>query len=227
MCWACYAPLSDGKHSSDLRKKENRRKVWRGMMEAAPPMAILFLFGASGWVPREYGGYFLAVAVGVPVLSLLIEGVQRLRNRFKVAPEPPPKPKGPLLLDPHAITNGAALADEEPIVRIAGTVILYALKDGADTIRLSHGVRGVRVQYHIGSEWVEQMKIPGYVWKPLRDYLWELPVPSTDGIPTEDFIAILEDKSYRMHLVYETDDLSDHLVIGINPLDHEVPDPAP
>ncbi len=50
-----------------------------------------------------------------------------------------------------------------PSERIANTLLLYAVRDGASQIRLRAGVCIV-VHYFVGGEWQEQMKIPGYIW---------------------------------------------------------------
>lgn len=63
--------------------------------------------------------------------------------------------------------------DEPPVVRIAQTILLYASKENATAIRLTENGKGFRVEYQIEGEWREQMRIPLYIWRPLRQLLLE------------------------------------------------------
>jgi len=63
--------------------------------------------------------------------------------------------------------EGAALADEAPIIRIVNTILMYAIRDGASDIHIEPQRKGVRVRYRIDGVLHEQMKVPQYVLNPL------------------------------------------------------------
>ncbi len=61
----------------------------------------------------------------------------------------------------------ARVAEEAPIVRIANTIIIQAIKDGASDIHVEPEARGVRVRYRIDGVLHEVMPLPKYIDKPL------------------------------------------------------------
>ena len=65
------------------------------------------------------------------------------------------------------MAEGAALADEAPIIRIVNTILMYAIRDGASDIHIEPQRKGVRVRYRIDGVLHEQMKVPQYVLNPL------------------------------------------------------------
>jgi type IV pilus assembly protein PilB len=69
---------------------------------------------------------------------------------------------------PEEDTESATrVAEEAPIVRIANTIIIQAIKDGASDIHVEPEARGVRVRYRIDGVLHEVMPLPKYIDKPL------------------------------------------------------------
>ncbi|MDO8588168.1 MAG: ATPase, T2SS/T4P/T4SS family [Armatimonadota bacterium] len=66
--------------------------------------------------------------------------------------------------DVEAMTK---VAEEAPIIRIAHTVILQAIRDGASDIHVEPDRRGVRVRYRIDGVLHETMSVPKYIQAPL------------------------------------------------------------
>ena len=62
-------------------------------------------------------------------------------------------------------------AERSAIERIAETILYYALMEKATDTRIEVEERGLNLYYLIEGEWRIQMKIPLYVWKPLRQQL--------------------------------------------------------
>ncbi|MGB9619767.1 MAG: GspE/PulE family protein, partial [Armatimonadota bacterium] len=58
-------------------------------------------------------------------------------------------------------------AEEAPIIRIAHTIIIQAIKDNASDIHVEPDRRGVRVRYRIDGVLHEVMPLPKYIDKPL------------------------------------------------------------
>ncbi len=154
MCWACYTPLGAGRASAPVPKAENStgEKVKKRLSDAVPYMAIV-ASTASGWLPRRMRLPVLGASASALFGPMLID---ILKNRFA-------KDK----------TDDAINREGErsPSVRIAETILYYAWRDKAMTTRIEEKGRGIRVCYQIENEWREQMKIPLYVWKPLRQQL--------------------------------------------------------
>jgi len=61
----------------------------------------------------------------------------------------------------------AKVSEEAPIIRIAHTVIVQAIRDGASDIHVEPDRRGVRVRYRIDGVLHEVMPLPKYIDKPL------------------------------------------------------------
>jgi type IV pilus assembly protein PilB len=61
----------------------------------------------------------------------------------------------------------AKVAEEAPIIRIAHTVILQAIRDGASDIHVEPDRRGVRVRYRVDGVLHESMSVPKYIQAPL------------------------------------------------------------
>jgi type IV pilus assembly protein PilB len=69
---------------------------------------------------------------------------------------------------PEEDTESATrVAEEAPIVRIANTIIIQAIKDGASDIHVEPEARGVRVRYRVDGVLHEVMPLPKYIDKPL------------------------------------------------------------
>ncbi|MDO8684613.1 MAG: ATPase, T2SS/T4P/T4SS family [Armatimonadota bacterium] len=66
--------------------------------------------------------------------------------------------------DVEAMTK---VAEEAPIIRIAHTIILQAIRDGASDIHVEPDRRGVRVRYRIDGVLHETMSVPKYIQAPL------------------------------------------------------------
>ncbi|MGQ9455132.1 MAG: GspE/PulE family protein [Armatimonadota bacterium] len=63
--------------------------------------------------------------------------------------------------------SATRVAEEAPIVRIANTIIIQAIKDEASDIHVEPEARGVRVRYRIDGVLHEVMPLPKYIDKPL------------------------------------------------------------
>lgn len=168
MCWACYRPLPAAgvdvaEHRREVRKV--RRQIERRArleihlhqtFETFPVVGVGLLI-ASGYARKH------RVAVGVSgLLALAANFVWSQRKE---------------------VLRARLQAEEgKPIERITDTLLLYAVRDGATQIRLRAGL-DIHVHYLISDEWVEQMRIPSYIWKDLCAHLiegsdnWKRPVP--------------------------------------------------
>ncbi|BCM92432.1 hypothetical protein IAD21_04312 [Abditibacteriota bacterium] len=162
MCWSCFCPLPDENHQPgtgrEWAKREweklNREVKRRERIDNAKYASRMGLFICalsaimfSGYLP-DYN-----IALIGSGWALIIVAV----GWFK--------------WDEHVAARQAA-AQGEPITRILDTILLYAGRDGASQIRLRAGV-DAQVHYFIEDTWHEQMRIPGYVWEPLRSLLSE------------------------------------------------------
>lgn len=65
------------------------------------------------------------------------------------------------------LAQGKRIGQDEGTERIANTILLYAVEDGATKIRLRAGI-GVHAHLFIKGEWRELMRIPGFAWRDLR-----------------------------------------------------------
>jgi len=61
----------------------------------------------------------------------------------------------------------AKVSEEAPIIRVASTVVVQAIKDGASDVHVEPDRRGVRVRYRIDGVLHETMSIPKYIQAPL------------------------------------------------------------
>ena len=101
----------------------------------------------------------MPVPVGMPATSLtslsssLSEAIASYGAREDTSEE-----------DVDAMTK---VAEEAPIIRIAHTVILQAIRDGASDIHVEPDRRGVRVRYRIDGVLHETMSVPKYIQAPL------------------------------------------------------------
>ena len=154
MCWACYTPLGAGRASAPVPEAETSTgdKVKRELSDAVPYVAIV-ASTVSGWLPRRMRLPVLGASASALFGPMLID---ILKNRFA-------KDK----TDDARNREG----EKSPSVRIAETLLYYAWRDKATATRIEERGRGIRVSYQIENEWREQMKIPLYAWKPLRQQL--------------------------------------------------------
>ena len=154
MCWACYQPFDNGDSG-------NQRPVIMNMMNPVHWWELEALLLRKP---------FLTSAIGV---GLLGHGISRRSWRGLTTALP-----GIALLCVtlnHFYTRRRPKhgdeADVEPIVRIADTILLYAIKDGADSVEMVPKERGLAVFYNINGEPREQMKLPIYVHDPILEEL--------------------------------------------------------
>ena len=152
MCWACYTPLGHQSQRIDVTPPANKltatEKARHAVSEALPYL-LIGAFTSNGWLPRR---------ARLPVLGACAATVGGIFMEQKWSER----------------KNQQMSDDEEPpIVRIAQTILLYAARDNATMIRSCENSKGVKVEYQIEGEWREQMKIPIYVWRSLRQLLLE------------------------------------------------------
>ena len=100
--------------------------------------------------------------------------------------------------------NAPELAEAEPIIRIANTILFYALRDKATRIRIEKFAKGARVFYQIEGKEREQMTIPNYVWPDL----WKLfkrraQAKIIDGHFQGQFEVTMQGESHIVHLEHE------------------------
>ena len=161
MCWACYTPLS-GVTPDTIRLNDNepelpfdtpKRRVlqwWEDNSANVAGWLWVGLMTSSGWWPRKKRYWVLGA--GSSVAAWLFTQHKRDAERLR-----------------HQDGNRDRRDLQSPIVRIADTILLYALKDSATQVRISKQEDGVLVQYEIGGEWHDQMRIPHYVWAALKN----------------------------------------------------------
>ncbi|HEX9995978.1 MAG TPA: hypothetical protein VGB45_02460 [Abditibacterium sp.] len=90
--------------------------------------------------------------------------------------------------------------DEAPIIRIVNTILVYAIKNGADEIHLQRlpEDRGVKVCYllHKSKTWHEEMALPSSCYQPIVDRFTEM-------AGDEDFIELTcQGESYQLRTVH-------------------------
>ncbi|MBW3636833.1 MAG: hypothetical protein KY445_10280 [Armatimonadetes bacterium] len=143
MCWSCYTPLQD----DGLQTERHFPSLdwWRDRAATAVPYLLVAGLVSSGWWRGKTRFWVLGTCVGVVAWGFAREKRDQSRQKQE------------------AIDQG------DPIERIGNTILFYALKDRATRIRLTRQEYGIQVEYEIGGQWIVQMKIPGYVWEPLRD----------------------------------------------------------
>lgn len=154
MCWACCLPLGDDQRApapADETSTTAKNQGYPGDVAAYAAMASL---AGSGWLPRP---------LRLPVLgaSLSVLGGPILRDKWRehFASD-----------EPDDDTRMGA-AKESDLVYNAQTVLLHALQGKATRTRIEEDGKSVRVKYEIEGEWREQMRVPFYIWKPLRQRL--------------------------------------------------------
>jgi type IV pilus assembly protein PilB len=59
------------------------------------------------------------------------------------------------------------MADDAPIVRIAHTIVIQAIREGASDIHIEPEKRGVRIRYRVDGVLVEIMQVPKHIQAPL------------------------------------------------------------
>lgn len=180
MCWACYTPLGRGRielpsqpQSGPLKDPNDERPALKKLSDALSdswPFLVIAGLAASGWLGRRAG--LPVLGAGLAILGgALIQ--QEWSNRATAPHREPPE------------------TEDSPIVRIAQTIFFYAFKENSSAIRLRNNGRGVTVDYQIEGEWHEQMKIPIYVWVPLRHQLLQYArageVRSRQYVPEENY----------------------------------------
>ena len=154
ICWACYTPLGHRSQRTDATPHEDKSKLTatekaRRAIANAWPLLLIGAFTANGWLPRR---------ARLPVLGACVATVGGIFAEQKWI---------------ERKNQQIAEDDEPPTVRIAQTILLYAAKENATAIRMWENGKGVKVEYQIEGEWREQIKIPIYVWRPLRQLLLE------------------------------------------------------
>ena len=70
-------------------------------------------------------------------------------------------------IDDEDTESATKVSEEAPIIRIASTIVIQAIKDGASDIHVEPDRRGVRVRYRIDGVLHEVMPLPKYIDKPL------------------------------------------------------------
>ena len=164
LCWACYTPLGENakrvaaiNNTAVAKPQSALEKVGRRVSEVAPPYVGLAGVFAHSWLPRALRWLVLSASLSVLGGPFLLDKRRERASRGE----------GPIDAAEMA-TDGPA---ETPTERIASTILLYAVKEKVTRIRIEKHGRGVDVFYQIEGEWHEQMKMPLYVWTPLRQKL--------------------------------------------------------
>lgn len=96
----------------------------------------------------------------------------------------------------------------EPCQRIADTILLYAVKDGATCVCWEPSEKGIVVFYEVQGEWIEQMKLPRYVQEPVEDALRAYSVYET-----------LEGKRYNVQTTAMATHYGNRLLIQLQSVD--------
>ena len=152
---------------------ENASQCWQCRYDFQKPAPFFvtpkFILGVvflafSGWLPSPLN----AISLGFGLLIIgrwLSVGQHNFVRQFAPEEIEIPNANSSDLLRSYDDT------DEAPIARIVNTILHYALRDGATRIYLDKHAKGIGVFYKVGDEWREQMKIPNYIWVPVREYL--------------------------------------------------------
>ena len=205
MCWSCFASLPGingaGERARAEREAESRRREAKRLYirrqeqreKAKDAARAALFFGAlaswlaSGYFPKRRSALVGTGAVCVVALASWLKWEKRASTNPSLATE-------------HA-------DEDDPIHRILNTFLLYAVKDGASQIRMQAGI-GIRVQYLIGDEWHEQMRLPAFVWEPLHALLlkttdnWQSPIPfEKNEMPVEFWPQWKTDPEYPIQIV--------------------------
>ena len=150
MCWSCYSTFP-GSNPAPIRTFPGEEELhfpkfrwWQDKAEIAVPVAVVASLISSGWWRGKTRFWVLGASLGC------IAAMKATEKRAEAPTQ-----------DPRDL--------DSPIVRIADTVLLYALKDEATKVRVTKQEFGIDVEYKITNRWHMQMKIPGYVWKPLKN----------------------------------------------------------
>lgn len=170
LCWSCYgdfSPETFGKHVTEnftravqwlynrLERIQDNTFVWG--------LALLIL---SGWMSSDrFNVLFAGMGFwGLAFICWLIRtGVPRRRRKNRLRYFGKIRSSGVLDLD-----GADDLPGDESTLRIANTILLYAVRDGMETIRLTADVHLVDVEYCSQGTWHEQMKLPGWFWPELK-----------------------------------------------------------
>ena len=171
MCWACYSPLPGTDYANAQARARQNEKIKNAACWGLG-FGALASWLASGYFPKRRGTLIGAGAAATATIFAWGKWDEhKLKNRSL------PKQDD---------------EDQDPIHRILNTILLYAARDGATQIRVRAGLN-VRVHYLINDEWQEQIRIPDYIWMPMRKLLlqttnqWQKAVPFQHDEKTFEF----------------------------------------
>ena len=158
ICWACYTPLHGQSTATEVGPKAEiersmSEKVGLAITNYLPVIPLASLI-ASGWLSRRARGPVL----GASLVALGGLFVQHKWSENKYLRE-------------NARHAEIAASDKSAVVRLAESVLYYALKRKATLTRIEVDERGVTVTFLAEGERQGEMKIPLYSWKPLRHQL--------------------------------------------------------
>lgn len=116
---------------------------------------------------------------------------------------------------------GEAVVEAAPIMRIASTIILYALRVGASEIQFDLGGDEAVVSYRIDGVLRDEMTLPGHVipamvarYRVMAGLGWMTVSNKTE----EGIIPVrLENRDYQLSLIHKPTDESESMLITINP----------
>ena len=161
MCWACYTPLHDQRRTVEAAQqvepeRSALQKMGRALTTHWPllPMASLI---ASGWLARRARGPVLGASL------VALGGVYLDQKRSQS--------KEKMRAEVRRELGIEQASDATAVERLAQGVLLDALKPRATLTRIEVDERGVTVTFLAGDERVGEMKIPLYMWAPLRHQL--------------------------------------------------------
>jgi type II secretory ATPase GspE/PulE/Tfp pilus assembly ATPase PilB-like protein len=116
--------------------------------------------------------------------------------------EPQPATGGVIFMASHAdpLLTSPDWHKQAPIERIANSILLCAIRDGASDIDIEPYPTGVLVRYLIQGRWREHLKLPTLVSKPLAAHFKELAHLEENGTAGQwgGFQLIIDEQDYNL-----------------------------
>jgi type IV pilus assembly protein PilB len=114
----------------------------------------------------------------------------------------------------------AANPNESAAIRVVNTVLLYAIQDGVEEVRLTPQSDSVSVKCRVGSTWHDWVKMPLEAQNPvldrlkvMRDMAIDERKPGQEG----HICVLLESNEYHIHTLTTPTNWGESITLCINP----------
>ncbi len=113
-----------------------------------------------------------------------------------------------------------ASPNESSAIRVINTILLYAIGDGVEEVRIEPQSDSVRVTCRVGSTWHEWVKMPLEVQKPFVDRLKvmsDMAIDERQRGQEGHMCVALPSNEYHLHVSITPTNWGECVLLGINP----------